>query len=504
MTISEALRRDMESKNIDVELTLSILKDYNEGRYDDVKPVKASGVPAIDNRTVISMDKGLVYSCPASQARETLASLGLPMPAAAQDCGSELRFSPAALAELGERLYPRTAYGILNGGSATSYADRKKNLAFGEEVFAALETAFQEMAGLCEGRAKGLTPAYINPDGTPGASFLLLKLRARLLAAQAYRRRYGPSDLPVLPLFQMSSVGTDAELSDAYAEYAEDDLLRPLAEDLGIRACDFRTGVQPLIGAYTHSDSGRPKGVFDKAFGKADSSLALPGGHGQCFRVLAPALRALRDSGVRYAYLGNVDNLGYTPDPVEIGLLALSGQSAAFDFSVRTPVDVKGGILVEAEGGKRMVADIGPAIAFSELRRLEEGGALILFNCATGLFDLDYLVPRLDEVAKSLPVRFSDQDKEAGRYSQAEQVTWEITGLLPSFLSFAVHKANRFIAAKILAETLLTSGVGVEDPRMPPELAATSSLLHHGLEWKLYKTYGMELWDERWVPRGAW
>ena len=301
----------------------------------------------------------------------------------------------------------------------------------------------------------------------------------------------------------MTSVGTDAELARAYEEYEEEEILRPLAESLGGPACDFRTGVQPMIGAYTHSEAGRPKAVFDRAWGKPDSSLPLPGGHGQCFRVLAAALRELKDSGVRYAYLGNVDNLGYLPDPVEIGLLALSGQPAAFDFSVRTAVDVKGGILVATSDGRRLVADIGPAIAFAELQRLEDEGATVLFNCATGLFDLDWLVPRLDEVARTLPVRFSDQDKDAGRYSQAEQVTWEVTGLLPSFLAFAVNKYDRFIAAKMLVETLLTSGVGADDPRLPADLAATSSLLHAGLEWKLADPYGMELWDGRWTPREA-
>jgi len=501
MKITDALRRDMEAKGIDVELTLSILKDYNEGFYDSVRPVKAVGVPAVDNRTVISLDKGLSYSVPAEEARRRMAELDLPLPAAACVSGSEVRFPQAALAELGERLFPRTAYGILNGGSATSYADRKKNQAFGEEVFSALEAPFEELAPLCEGRPKGLTPAYINPDGTPGASFLQLKLRARLLAARAYRRRYGRDDRPILPLFQMTSASTDAELARAYKEYEEGEILRPLAESLGMRACSFRTGIQPMLGAYTHSEAGKPKSIFDRANGKPDSSLALPGGHGQCFRVLSTVLRELRDSGIRYAYLGNVDNLGYLPDSVEIGLAALSGLPAAFDFSVRTPVDVKGGILVETSEGRRLVADIGPAIPFAELQRLEDEGATILFNCATGLFDLDWLVPRLDEVARSLPVRFSDQDKDAGRYSQAEQVTWEVTGLLPSFLAFAVNKYDRFIAAKMLAETLLTSGVGADDPRLPADLAATSSLLRAGLEWKLAGPYGMELWDGRWTPR---
>ena len=503
MIVSDALRRDMASKGIDIERTVSILKDYNDGFYDSVRPVKAAGVPALDNKTVISLDKKLAYAQDAEKTRESLSGLGLPLPTSARERDGKIVFSSEALAELGERLYTRTAYGILNGGSASSYADRKKNQAFGADVFAALEKSFDEMAPLCEGRPKGLTPAYINPDGTPGASFLLLKLRARLLLARSYRDKYGKTERPILPLLQMSSVGTDMELSRAYREYEENHLLHGLAASIGETACDFRTGVQSMIGAYTHSEAGRPKRIFDRAFGKPDSSLPLPGGHGQCFRVLAPALRDLRDSGVRYAYLGNVDNLGYIPDPVEIGLLALSGKPAAFDFSVRTAVDVKGGILIETDEGKRMVADIGPAIPFAELRRLEDEGATVLFNCATGLFDLDWLVPHLDEISRNLPVRFSDQDKDAGRYSQAEQVTWEVTSLLPAFLAFAVNKYDRFIAAKMLAENLLTSGVGSDDPRIPAELAATSSLLHAGLERKLAGPYGMALWDDRWIPRDA-
>ncbi|MDP3179890.1 MAG: UTP--glucose-1-phosphate uridylyltransferase, partial [Spirochaetaceae bacterium] len=240
------------------------------------------------------------------------------------------------------------------------------------------------------------------------------------------------------------------------------------------------------------------KRVFDRAYGRSDASLALPGGHGQCFRVLAPVLRALRDGGIRFAYLGNVDNLGYLPDPSEIALLALSGAPAAFDFALRTSVDVKGGVLVETEDGGRTVADIGPAISFDEVRRLEASGASILFNCATGLFDLDWLVPRLDEIGRTLPVRFTDQDKDVGRYSQAEQVTWEVTGLLPSFLAFAIDKCDRFIAAKLLVETLLTSGIGEGDPRIPAELAGTSRSLKAGLEAKLAGPYGLALRGGRW------
>ncbi len=517
-----ALRRDMESKGIDVALSLRILEDFNAGLYDGVKPVRATGVPAIDGRSVVAMDERTAYALPEAEAEARLAELGLPLPAAvrrapaADGAGRELVFPRAALVELGERLYTRTAYGVLNGGSATSYADRKKNLAFGAAAFEALAPGFEALAPLCKDRPKGLTPAYLNPDGSPGASFLALKMRARLVALERCRKRYGEdfgkaggpgaeagpgADGEFLPLFQMASVGNRDELEEAYASYESDPLLGPLAARLGVAACSFRTGIQPMISAYTHSEEGRPKRLFDRAYGAADTAIALPGGHGQCFRVLADSFRALRDRGVRFAYLGNVDNLGFLPEPAGIAMLALAGAPAAFDFALRTPVDVKGGILVETAEGGRTVADIGPAISFEEVRRLEAEGSSILFNCATGLFDLDWLVPRIEDIGRRLPVRFSDQDKDSGRYSQAEQVTWEVTSLLPSFLAFAVDKYDRFIAAKLLAETLITSGAGAGDPRIPAELAATQGLLRAGLERKLAGPYGLELRGGRWEAK---
>ena len=180
--------------------------------------------------------------------------------------------------------------------------------------------------------------------------------------------------------------------------------------------------------------------------------------------------------------------------------MAISRQPAAFDFAVRTPMDVKGGILVETVDGRRTVADIGPAIAFEQVLELEQKGFPILFNCASGIFDLEFLVPRIDEIAKRLPVRFSDQDKDAGKYSQAEQVTWEVTGILPSFIAFAVDKRKRFLAAKLLVETLLTSGIGVEDARMPADVKDTATQLHAGLEAMLEQRYGLKLSDGKWIP----
>jgi UTP--glucose-1-phosphate uridylyltransferase len=511
--LSAALLADMAAKGIDSGLTLSILADYNSGLYDSMRPVEAAGAPAIDGRSVISLvdRSALSYAISAREARERLGTLGLPFPASSGEGRLEgedaLVFDGLALGEIGNRLMARCAYGVLNGGSATSYADSKKNLAFGRGVFEALGPSFEALASLCKDRPKGLTPAYLEPDGMAGASFLLLKMRARLMAAAAAMRRGEKVDDSFMPLFQMTSAATDEALSAAYAEYRDHPFIAPLARELGLEGTRWATEVQPMIAAFTHSSEGRPKRVFDRSHGEPDSAIALPGGHGQCFRVLSSTLSSLRERGARFAYIGNVDNIGYVPDPVELALLALSGMPAAFDFSLRTPMDVKGGILVETreEASKglrrRTIADIGPAISFDEVRRIEAEGSPILFNCAIGLFDLDWLVPRLDEIGRGLPVRFTDQDKDAGRYSQAEQVTWEVAGILPDFLAFAVDKYDRFVAAKLLAETLLTSGAAAGDRRVPPELADTSRRLHAALERKLEGAYGLERRGGRWSPR---
>lgn len=505
--ISQALRADMARKRIDADATLALLDDINAGRRgrDPLPAVK--GVPPVDGVRIVQAGAGIAYRVGAAAARERLESLGLPLPASARSEGDSLAFGAEALRELGERLYARTAWGVLNGGSATSYADVKKNAALGPGVFEALRPGFERLAPLCEGRPKGLAPAYVNPDGSPGESFLVLKMRAALLKAARYAERFGRQDRPALPFFQMTSDGTDAPLAEAYSGYRDHPWLAGLIEATGSDPTRPRSARQPLLAAFSHSAEGFPRRVFDRAYGKPDSALALPGGHGQGFSVLAGVYRGLLADGYRYAYLGNVDNVGYSPDPTELAVMALSGAEAAFEFSYRTPVDIKGGIFVETMDGRRTVADIGQSIDFARVRELEASGERVLFNCATGLFDLERLVPRLDEIARRLPVRISDQDKDSGRYSQAEQSTWEVVGLLDEPLGFAVEKGERFIAAKLLSETLLASSGRADDSEagpggvlsaLPPDVARAGRELSSGLRRALAGPCGLRL------EGGAW
>src|SRR5512136_519566 len=122
--ISPALREDMRAKLIDSELTLSILADYNSGLYDGVEGVRATGVPRIDGRDTLSLDcaKGAVLEIDGREARERLGVLGLELPASVgEGARGRLCFGRTSLEEIGRRLLGRTAFGVLNGGSATSY-----------------------------------------------------------------------------------------------------------------------------------------------------------------------------------------------------------------------------------------------------------------------------------------------------------------------------------------------------------------------------------------------
>ena len=509
--ISAELLQSMQQQRIDVELTLDILSNYNAGKYDHVQPVKADEIPTVDGQTIVDRTAPAQMTLALETAGARLKQL-LPEVAiwdVATVRGGECTFTESQLAWLGRRLLPRVSYGVLNGGSATSYADEKKNRGLNDQLFDLLSNDFKALASLSSGRAKGLTPAYINSDGSPGASFLELKMRSLLVQALQYQRAYGTpqGDLePLFPMFQMTSVYNNDEVASAYNEYRSSALLKDLIEATGIDMTRVLTGVQPLIAAYTHRDQGRPKRVFDRAYGEPHNALPLPGGHGQNFAVLRDIYRDLHRMGKRFVYLGNVDNLGFTVDEVSLAWLALSGKQAAFDFSFRTSVDVKGGILVRDKQGALACADIGPAIPADAVFSAEADGKRILFNCATGLFRLDYLVEHLERIIDELPMRFSDQDKDAGRYSQAEQVTWEVIGLLDDFLVFGVDKYDRFLAAKMLLETLMTSGRRLEHPDYPTadepsaDLRSTAEKLHTGLGRKLASTYAMRQQDGRWVP----
>lgn len=494
-----ALLADLRAKDVDIERTLAVLDLAEAARSRGGPSASEPSLPLPDDPRIVDRTVPTAVELDAVAAARRLAELGIDPEGAFSLRGGRAVFDRPALRRLGVLLFPKVAYGVLNGGSATTYADAGKNRDLDPAAFAALEGEFRRIAGASKDVPKGLAPAFVEADGTDGPSFLLLKMRALLIRALEYRVLSGNESTELPPFFQMTSGGTDAPLAAAYEEYRRHPMLAPLIDRTGLDPCRPLSAVQPLLAALTHSSEGFPRRIFSKAGGRENSALALPGGHGENFRVLAGVYADLRARGVKWAYLGNVDNSGFCVDPESVAALALAGAEegrfapAAFEFSWRTKVDVKGGVLVQDEEARLTIADIGQAVSRDRLACEEAAGKRALFNCATGLFDLDYLVPRLGAIADGLPLRISDQDKEAGRYAQAEQTTWEIMGLLEDPLVLAVAKEKRFVAAKMLMETLLASPVGARlDARadVDPNVKETATVLRAGLGRLLETEYG--------------
>ncbi len=492
----------MKEQDVDIELTTRILNNYNNGAYDSVRSIEVESLPEIDGEQIVDIRGDFSWRFDKNKALDNLYSLNpsFSLDEVGEEVDDQLVFSRGDLEIIGEMLYPYVSYGILNGGSATSYVDEKKNWGYEEKVYEEQKTLFDRFAENIRGKSKGITSGFVQPDGSAGPSFLELKMRDLLLKGLHYKEKYGSTSLqPLYPLFQMTSIKNDHEIAEALHEYKKSPFLKPLCDAAQIDITEVLTGIQPLLAAYTHSDEGRPKFIFTAAYGKKNAILPLPGGHGQNFFVLADVYRKLYEMGKRFVYLTNVDNLGSTVEPVEIAMLALSGKQAGFDYSFKTPLDIKGGILVRDVHYGLTAGDIGPAISADEVAAQEASGKQILFNCGTGLFNLQYLTENIDSIVRNLPLRFSDQNKDAGKYSQAEQVTWEVEGMVEELLGFAVDKYERFLASKLLLENFLTSGIGI-DGIEDETFRRCAEKLQEGLQKKCMEEYGLELKEGKWVP----
>lgn len=491
---------------IDPHMTQAILDRINrgEGARAAAGPVE---IPSPDDRRIVDISRLHSWGCDADRVAQAIHRYDIPQSLIdrAELIQNRYLFDRATLRLIGIYLLPFVSFGILNGGSATSYVDRKKNHGFDETVFDLYAEHFAPLSIRMKSQPKGLTPGFFGEDFTPGPTFIELKMRALLLAAKRRERLFGRDERTLYPMFQMTNAQNDSTVAGAYSQYRVSAGIAPLVKETGIEITNVATGIQPLIAAFTHSEEGEQRSLFMSAHGKVEP-LPLPGGHGQCFAALKTVFEGLAESGKEFIQIGNVDNLGNTVDEVSVAILALSGSPAGFDFARRTPVDVKGGILVQTKTGKLTCADIGPALSFDSVLQAEAEKKSVLFNCATGLFNLTQLMNSLDRILNELPIRLSDQDKDAGKYSQAEQITWEVIGLLDDPIIFSVNKYDRFLAAKLLVENLLTSGVALDSLTLVQGNDATRRIrsvamqLNEGLVRKLVSTYGLAHTKTGWQP----
>ena len=499
---SPELDTQMRELKIDPLLTQVTLDALNKGKFKD-EPIHAETIPGIDGKTVIVLADGCSVSVNLGIAQARFDSYGIEIDLnqfAVVDEEGYAEFSFNDLTDIGEELLPYVAYGMLNGGSASSYVDMHKNSKGYPGLFNLFHTQL-ENASKNKDTPKGLTEAYINPDGSKGFEMIELKIRALLIRALRYIDTHkGVSPKEVLNMFQMDSVLNHTFIQNRFAEYQNSPILKDLLMKLGhIKLKDVVfTASQPLLAAFTSGKS--PAQVFTKAKGKKYGLVPMPRGHGHSFEVLKSVLTKLYNSGVRYYYLGNIDNMANTYDPATVAALALTGKNAAFDFSFKTKADVKGGVLIIDQHGRYTCGEIGVSVKEKLIHELEAKGHPVLFNCATGLFDLEWIITNFDKIISELPMRVSVQTKDTGTYTQVEQLIWDVIALMPDPLIVAVSKDERFLAAKMFLELLMTSGIELDNPAYPKEEQVIAKHLSAGLHKLLVNEYGMTLKNGKWEP----
>lgn len=501
--MNTTLEQACRDAGVDLTLSNDILRRLRQedGKAGSLETEKCH-FPPLDGDQIIDAKRSEEITLPLQVCERSLTENQLPIElsefGSCSVSSGTCTFTKEGLRSLGRALLPYLAYGVLNGGSATSYIDSKKNSGYYPPLSQIIDKEFKELAALGAGRAKGLTPAYINPDGSPGYSFLELKFRFLLLLqlTSGYE----------IPFFQMTSLATDEDLKEAYERFTASPLLSELLAHTHRDSLKPLSAVQSLIATFTVPKDSEEREIFTLAYGKEGSVLALPGGHGQNFYVLKDIYNRLYEEGKRFAYLVNVDNIANTPSLEHLALTALTGCDGAFEFSYKSPIDIKGGVLVRTESGRLTCRDIGVGIGEDEVLRAEAEGTPILFNCATGLFNLSYLTQNLDRIIEELPLRLSTQNKDAGIYAQAEQVTWEIIDIMDKPLILAVDKPDRFLAAKLLSELIMTQRADSIAPELLKanekysDFCAMSLELQRGFFSMMRQEYAMEIIDGRWVP----
>ena len=242
----------------DLKLSNEILEKINSGSCSS-SAIKVGGIPSFENKSIVNMSESeFSHVFDLKKAENNLKKytdrIKLSNYGTAE--GGRISLSRQDLENIGLYLLPLVSVGILNGGAATSYTDRLKNRSFSPEIYDSCRIQFDALREIHKDSPKGITPAYINADGTDGASFIELKMRSFLLKIARYRKLTGEKGFS-FPMFQMTSMQTDRALAEEYIRYRESIYLQDLIEETDTDITSVLTEVQTLISAFTHSSEGK-------------------------------------------------------------------------------------------------------------------------------------------------------------------------------------------------------------------------------------------------------
>jgi len=194
-----------------------------------------------------------------------------------------------------------------------------------------------------------------------------------------------------LPLLLMNSFSTDDDTRDALAKRE-----RPFVNPAGLPV-SFRQHRVPKIDPVTALPAEAPE---------APESAWCPPGHGDLYCALGTSglLRRLLDSGFRYAFVSNADNLGASADAALLGRMVAGRLPFLMEATKRTAADRKGGHLArDKETGRLVLREAaqcppGGEEAFQDIARHA------YFNTNNIWLDLEAVAKALEENGGFLPL----------------------------------------------------------------------------------------------------
>lgn len=350
----------------------------------------------------------------------------------------------AGLPEVATRAFERAAEFVVKGG-ATTIGDSEL------EPVGDLSSMDDLTKYEAAGRAAVARTAVIKLNGGLGTSMGLSKAKSLLPI------RPGMSFLDSIAeqiLYQRGEWGVDLPLVLMNSYRTRDDSLAALRKFPtlgGSIPLDFIQHKVPRIDAAT----------WTPVEWAANESLGwCPPGHGDLYIALASSgmLEALRNHGIRYAFVSNADNLGAVVDLSILGLLASEEVPFVMEVAERTEADKKGGHLARRKG--RLALREISQCPESDLSSFHDIVKHRYFNTNNLWLDLDALADALDASPDGLPLPVIRNEKHIDPTDDTTPLCYQLESAMGSAIEYfegaraIVVSRERFAPVKTTSDLL--------------------------------------------------
>ncbi len=193
---------------------------------------------------------------------------------------------------------------------------------------------------------------------------------------------------------------------------------------------------------------------FPTSFDNSDHANWNPPGHGDIYASLVTSgeLDRLIDSGIRYLFISNADNLGAQFDPKILGHMIRKKYQFLMETTVKTIDDRKGGTLVQNNG--RLFLLERAQVAISDIAAFEDIERFHIFNTNNIWIDIVDLKNRLNALDLELPLIVNPKTVFGTLVHQLETAMGSAIGLFDHAASIVVPR-TRFLPVKTTADLLI-------------------------------------------------